>query len=180
MERTYRIDAGRVFATGHSNGAMLSYRLACELATKVVAIGVQSGALFQEDCKPARPVSVLAIHGTADQNVPITGGVGAHALSGVAFPPPADGPVALAALDRCPAPKTTVDPANHDVVTKAWAPCRSGTKVSWVTVEGANHAWMGHPAASPASAALVGTPYARFDSSKAIWAFLASVPRRTP
>ena len=29
-------------------------------------------------------------------------------------------------------------------------------------------------------AALVGTPYARFDSSKAIWAFLASVPRRTP
>jgi len=179
LKRTYRIDDGRVFATGHSNGAMLSYRLACELSTKVVAIGVQSGALFQTDCHPTKAVSVLAIHGTADQNVPITGGVGTHALSGVAFPSPADGPATWARLDRCPAPTIAADPANRDVTTQAWAPCRNGTKVRWITVKGANHAWMGHPSASPASAALVGTPYQRFDSSKAIWAFLASVPRRT-
>jgi len=179
LKHTYRIDAGRVFATGHSNGAMLSYRLACELSSKVVAIAVQSGALFQTDCRPTKPVSVMAIHGTSDQNVPIAGGVGAHALSGGAFPPPADGPTTFAKLDRCPAPKTTVDKTNHDVVTTSWAPCRSGTSVKWVTVKGANHAWMGHPSTSAASASLVGTPYQRFDSSKAVWAFLASVPRRT-
>ena len=179
LERTYRIDAGRVFATGHSNGAMLSYRLACQLSTKVVAIAVQSGALFQTDCHPARTVSVMAIHGTADQNVPIAGGVGAHALSGVAFPPPADGPKTFAKLDRCPPSHTTVDRTNPDVATTTWAPCRNRSTVRWVTVKGANHAWMGRPSTSAASAALVGTPYQRFDSSKAVWAFLASVPRRS-
>lgn len=178
LARTYRIDRGRVFATGHSNGAMLSYRLACELSSKIVGIGAQSGALLQSTCRPSKPVSVLAIHGTADQNVPIRGGVGPRGVSGVDFPPPPDGPATFAKIDRCAGSTTTTSRTNPDVTTRAWTGCRSGTRVRWVTVKGANHAWMGHPSASPASAALVGTPYPDLDSSATIWRFLAALPAR--
>ena len=45
--------------------------------------------------------------------------------------------------------------------------------VEWATVTGANHASMGHPA-SAATQRLVGSPYLGFDSSAAIWSFLAA------
>src|SRR6185295_5222148 len=76
LERTQPIDTHRVFASGHSNGAIMSYRLACELADKIVAIAVQAGTLFVDECAPSHHVSVLQIHGTADENLPINGGKG--------------------------------------------------------------------------------------------------------
>lgn len=45
LERTYPVDRRRVFVAGHSNGGMLAYRLACQAAGTVAAIGVQSTSL---------------------------------------------------------------------------------------------------------------------------------------
>ena len=62
------IDTRRVFATGLSNGAMLSHRLACQLSDKIAAIAAVSGGLGNRDydtvggpttlfpCTPTRPV----------------------------------------------------------------------------------------------------------------------------
>ncbi|GAA4612188.1 PHB depolymerase family esterase [Actinoallomurus liliacearum] len=66
-------DPKRVYVTGFSNGAGMAYRFACESAGKVAAIGAVSGALAMT-CHPARPVSVMVWHGTADHNVPYDGG----------------------------------------------------------------------------------------------------------
>ncbi|MFC5179796.1 alpha/beta hydrolase family esterase [Actinomadura harenae] len=66
-------DPGRVFVTGFSNGAGMAYRMACEAADKVAAIGVVEGALVTK-CDPSRPVSAIVFHGTADRNVPFDGG----------------------------------------------------------------------------------------------------------
>ena len=74
----YRIDADRTYALGHSNGAMMSYRLACELSDKIVAIGMVSGSRTLDACEPSQPVSVIQVHGTGDQNVPIEGGTAAR------------------------------------------------------------------------------------------------------
>jgi poly(3-hydroxybutyrate) depolymerase len=49
--------------------------------------------------------------------------------------------------------------------------------VRYVVVDGATHAWMGHPPASAAAAAYVGEPYPNLDASRAIWSFLAAHPR---
>jgi len=70
----YAIDPRRVYATGMSNGGMMSYRLACEAADLFAAVAPVAGALNVADCEPAEPVSVLAIHGTADQHVLFEGG----------------------------------------------------------------------------------------------------------
>jgi polyhydroxybutyrate depolymerase len=176
ISRRHDIDPRRVYATGHSNGAIMSYRLACELSDRIVAIGVQAGSLEVDPCAPSRPVSVLHVHGAVDRNIPLSGGRGAG-LAGIAFRPPRDAATTFARLDRCPDTSTTsTAPDDADVSIETWQPCADGTEVQFVTVAGASHAWMGHPSPRRRSA-LTGEPYMRYDSSAAIWSFLAAHPR---
>jgi polyhydroxybutyrate depolymerase len=177
LESTYRIDPHRVFVTGHSNGALLAFALACQLSTTVDAIAVQAGALMEPSCHPAAPVSVMEIHGTEDQNIPINGGKGTRGVSGVTFPPPVVALETLATADGCRSPVVTGDAANRAVTIETWGSCKRMTSVEWVKVTGANHAWMGHPG-TPGSVLLVGEPFMGFDSSAAVWSFLADHPRR--
>ena len=73
---TYAIDPARVYLLGHSNGGFMSYRMTCDVAEKVTAIASLAGAAFFDPalCDPARPVSVLQIHGTLDSTVVYRGG----------------------------------------------------------------------------------------------------------
>lgn len=174
LKGEYPIDPNRVFATGHSNGGMLAYRLACELADQVVAVGVQSASLEIDQCAPSKPVSLLHIHGSADRNVPIQGGEGDRSLSGNSFNRPAAGVRAVATADDCPGVQRPKVPGRPDLTIELWNPCRDNTAVELVVIEGASHAWMGHPGRSR----LVGEPYAAFDSTYEIWSFLAAHPRR--
>ena len=68
------IDRARIYATGFSNGAMLSYRLACELSDKIAAIAPVAGQGMFKECAPKRVVPTLHLHGTADPCAPYTGG----------------------------------------------------------------------------------------------------------
>jgi polyhydroxybutyrate depolymerase len=171
----HAIDPARIYATGHSNGAIMSYRLACELADRVVAIGVQAGAIEVDDCSPAEPVSVLAIHGLADTNIPIEGGKG-DGLSPAPFSSPTDAIGHFAGINGCGDPTTRTSDDNPDVTIETWRGCRDGTGVQFVRVEGAPHAWMGNPGPRPRQPGS-NRPYADFDSSSAIWEFLAAHPR---
>jgi polyhydroxybutyrate depolymerase len=171
------VDPARVFAAGHSNGAILAYRLACELSDRIVGIGVQAGSLGVDACTPSQAVSVIHLHGTADTNTPIDGGKGSG-VAGVEFRPARAAVEAMAAADGCTGePRSSTDPANPDLTVTTWSGCGSGAEVRYVAVDGATHAWMGHPAASAAAAAYVGEPYANLDASRAIWSFLAAHPR---
>ncbi len=171
------IDPARVVAAGHSNGAILAYRLACELSDRIVGIGVQAGSLGVDACTPSQAVSVIHLHGTADTNHPIDGGKGSG-VAGVEFRPARAAVETLAAADGCTGePRSSTDPANPDLAVTTWSGCGGGAAVRFVVVDGATHAWMGHPAASAAAAAYVGEPYANLDASRAIWSLLAAHPR---
>src|SRR5271155_2365498 len=73
LESDYTIDRKRIYFTGISNGAMMSYRAACEMSDQIAAIAPVEGAL-NVDCHPSMPVSVLIFHGTADRLVAFNGG----------------------------------------------------------------------------------------------------------
>ena len=75
MERQASIDPRRVFVTGMSNGAMMSWRLACE-APEIRAIAPVEGTDNTFTCRPAHAVPVIEFHATDDPNVPFNGGVG--------------------------------------------------------------------------------------------------------
>ena len=70
VQSDFNIDATRVFASGFSNGGMLSYRLACELSDRIAGIAAVGGASGQFDfdrnryysCNPTRPIPILHIH----------------------------------------------------------------------------------------------------------------------
>jgi polyhydroxybutyrate depolymerase len=77
LETVACVDPKRVYATGMSNGSMMSHRLACELSLRVTAIaGVagQLGTSYLQTCAPARKVPILHIHGTEDGCAPFSGG----------------------------------------------------------------------------------------------------------
>lgn len=88
----HSIDRERVFATGMSNGAIMSYRIAVERPDLVRAIAPVAGALMTwnlDEPLPQSPVPLLAIFGLLDENVPFDGGVGSG-VSGVDFASQAD------------------------------------------------------------------------------------------
>ena len=173
----FEVDPARTYAAGHSNGGIMSYRLACELSDRIVAVGVQAASLGVDVCAGDAPVSLLHLHGTADDNHPIDGGEGSG-VAGVDFRPAVDGLESVAAADGCDdGPVDARVESNPDLTVTAWGGCAPGVAVELVAVEGATHAWMGHGSGSSVAEQMVGEPYADLDASLAIWAFLAAHPR---
>ncbi len=162
-------DPARIFATGMSNGGMMSYRLACDASDIFLAVAPVAGAL-NLDCNPANPVSLLAVHGTADQHVLYDGG---PPVENVDPAPRVDTSVAestgfFVAHDGCqPDPETTMPGAilRYD----EWQGCGNGTRVALYTIIGGIHEWPGDPTATVAR---------DIDASRLIWDFFASLPPR--
>lgn len=69
------VDPRRVYATGISNGAYMSNRLAVSLSDKIAAIAPVAGTMWPALSKlePPRGMPVLYIHGTDDQIIGIDG-----------------------------------------------------------------------------------------------------------
>lgn len=69
-----------VYFFGHSNGGFMSYRMACEHADRITAIGSLAGSGFatEAECGATQPVSVLQIHGDMDETIPYAGVTAAY------------------------------------------------------------------------------------------------------
>ncbi|MFZ4373839.1 MAG: alpha/beta hydrolase family esterase [Mycobacterium sp.] len=146
----YGIPAGRVFVTGMSAGAFMANRLACDRADLISAIAPVSGTLGTGvPCAPSRAVSVLQIHGTADQVVPYSGGgmIGRGGASEIVSAPALTG--LWAAVDRCASPPT---PAPAAVPRLVAAGCAGGAEVVLVSINGGGHIWPADQAISASQA----------------------------
>lgn len=69
----HAVDPQRIYLVGFSNGGMLAYRFACAHADLLAAVAVVGASRQVPVCRPARPVSVLAISGGRDGIVPFQG-----------------------------------------------------------------------------------------------------------
>jgi polyhydroxybutyrate depolymerase len=171
ISRAVPVNAGRVYAAGISNGGIMAYDLACH-TTVFAAIGPDS-ATELGGCPDPAPTSVIAIHGTADKNIPYDGGAG----DGVAH---IDGPAVPAVnaswreADRCAPPAVTT----AGTVTTSVANCPAGRAVELVTIAGAGHQWPGG-VPSPVAQRLLGTdpPSPALDATQVIWTFFAAHAR---
>jgi polyhydroxybutyrate depolymerase len=172
MAARHAIDRSRVFVTGMSNGAMMSYRLACDLSDRIVAIAPVAGDLPTGPCKPVRPVSVLAINGTDDPLVPYAGGVAGRGGTVLSSP---DSTEFFARADGCTDTITRdePDPAPDDGVRShdRRYRCPARLDVELVTLEGGGHTWPGGPQYLPK--VLIGPTSRDFDASERIWEFFS-------
>ena len=139
VESKYPIDQDRVYSTGISNGASMSYRLACELSDRFAGVAAVASAYDFSGCTISHPLSVLAIHGTVDPVIPYGGGTD---FRGQQQPSQADIAEFWRTFDGCPAQPDTrmLTPVAEE---RAFGPCRNGTAVRQYTVQEGMHCWPG-------------------------------------
>ena len=133
------IDKSRIYATGMSNGGLMSYRLACELPDMIRAIAPVAGTDNTIACKPSRPVPVIHFHAKDDSHVLFNGGSGPDALTKTNF---ASVPATIAkwvGLNKAaPQAKTILS------VPGAKCELHSGSApVELCVTEGGGHSWPG-------------------------------------
>ncbi|MEE8337063.1 MAG: PHB depolymerase family esterase [Dehalococcoidia bacterium] len=173
LTSTLAVDPRRVYVTGLSNGAMLSYRLACEAADLIAAVAPVAGALNAPNCSPAVPISLIAFHGTADQAVLYEGGsapvqpdrrdrVDASVADSVGF---------FVAFNGCGAEPAST--RSGSIVRDSWAGCAGGAAVELYTVEGGGHAWPGGEGGFAGS----DVPTDEIDAGELMYAFFAAHPK---
>lgn len=171
LERAYPIDHRRVYAAGLSNGGMMAYLMGCALSDRFAAIAPVSGELAMP-CAPSRPVSVLIIHGTADEHLPYNGGVGPEALDKHQVKPVRYALESWLQFDRCTATPRT-DSAGV-LVHRVYAPCADSTAVELYTIVGGEHAWPG----SARTSRLLDAPSAAMNATSVVWRFFAAHEKR--
>jgi poly(3-hydroxybutyrate) depolymerase len=76
LARRLPVDSARVYATGLSNGAMMSYRLAAELSDRIAAIAPVAGASAMPRFRAKRMVPILHVHSIDDARALYRGGLG--------------------------------------------------------------------------------------------------------
>ncbi len=141
------VDPRRVYFVGHSSGALMSYRMACEHAESVSAIASLAGATFflEEDCQPLAPVHVLQIHGTSDEGLSYDGG---KFWCGVDYPAAAQTVEMWASYNRCSEPPEeildTLDldaslPGAETSITRYAEGCRAGSSAELWAIKGGKH-----------------------------------------
>lgn len=136
----YGIDAARVYVTGLSNGAMMAYRLACEIPHKIAAIIPVAGTLAVDNCDAARVVPVLHIHGDQDEYVPFGGGRGEKSVGKVPHRSVPDTMNLLLRSRRCSAPEQRT--LNGAVQVSSYR-CSAGAPVELYVIKGGGHGWPG-------------------------------------
>jgi polyhydroxybutyrate depolymerase len=177
VQARYRTDPARVFATGMSNGGMMSHRLACEAADLFRAVAAVAGTEATASCTPSRPISVLHIHAKDDTHVLFNGGAGADAFRDTAkvmdFVSVPDTIARWVQRDQCTAPpQRTLD--RPGAYCERHAGCAGGVAVQLCVTETGGHSWPGAPAqrrGKPAGSTAL-------DANEQIWRFFEAAAGR--
>jgi polyhydroxybutyrate depolymerase len=154
------VDAKRTYAAGFSNGALLSFRLACDMSDVFAAVAPVAGVLVTDPCQPGEPVSVIQVHGMTDTAVPYEGGQ--NPLAAVRFRPVEESLSVWVGLDGCTgAPQVEQD----GIVTHTtYTGCQPGISVELYTLDGIGHSWPSQFVTTPSM-------------TDVIWSFFAAHPK---
>ncbi len=141
LEDELGVDPERVYVTGISNGAMLSYRLGCELSDKIAAIAPVEGCLYPSKCEHPHPVSVVAFHGKKDKIVRFEGGYGSMLGYIVKAPSVASAIEFWKKVDQCSSEPVTEE--DDHFIKEVYSGGCGGTEVCLYTLKDGGHAWPG-------------------------------------
>jgi polyhydroxybutyrate depolymerase len=159
----FKLETSRAVATGISNGGHFAQALGCALADHLVGVVTVAAPLPMGDprgCKPSRPLSILDIVGTDDQQ-----------------PSTFEDTLAFwARTDKCPggAVRSLLPDVAHDrtsVAISSFQDCSKRTEVTGYLITGGGHAWPGGEALG--STEEFGITSKQFDASELIWTFLS-------
>ena len=181
----FNIDTKRVFATGISNGAMMSFRLAVELPDKIAAIAPVAGALPVDQIglhNSSIPVSVCVISGTHDPLVPWDGGMVGTKRNPrgevISVPDTVQYWVKYDHCDDTPNSSILPDVDKRDrtrVYLDRYCDGLNGTEVVLYRIQNGGHTWPGGYQYYPKI--LIGRTCRDIDANVIIWDFFNNHPR---
>ncbi len=179
--KEYNVDNKRVYVTGISNGAIMTYRLGCELTEKIAAIAPVDGLMVPsvtEKAKPAGPISALIMNNTKDPLVPWEGGeIGLPSYSqgkrgkGLSV---FDSVKFLVNHNQCLTPPMITleedrDPNDGTRVRREIYKNKEGVEVVLYAIEGGGHTWPGGQQYLPKR--IIGKTSKDIDANEVIWNF---------
>ena len=178
LAHSANIDPKRVFATGMSNGGIMSYLLASELSDRIAAIAPVGGPMGTEACQPKRPVSVIHFHGTDDEHAPFKGGQG-KGPSGTEFFSVDHSIQAWVKANGCEREPvvTKLPDTAHDGTTitrKTYGSGKDGAEVVLIVIEGGGHTWPGQESRLKA----LGKSTQNISANDLMWEFFEKHPRK--
>jgi polyhydroxybutyrate depolymerase len=186
VARAAAVERARVYATGHSNGAMRAYRLAAEAADRIAAIAPVGGSMTVAHFAPSRPVPVLHVHSVDDPRALYAGGVTRNLGRDTRHNAVEAELARWRERDGCAAQpeewerreRRAAGGAVHRATLLVWAPCAAGSEVRLWKLAGGGHGW---PGADPIlSERFMGPRTDVISASAEVFAFLArfALPRK--
>jgi polyhydroxybutyrate depolymerase len=183
--KQFPIDAARVYATGISNGGLMSYRLACDAADVFAALAPVAANMSVDlapRCSPSRPVPIAIINGTDDPIMPWQGGaVKVLWFKRGSVLSTADTVARWVDLDHCAAPSQSSAPVDQiaddgTALVLHTAACAGNAEVRLYEIRGGGHTW---PRGEPyLGERLVGRVSRELDANVVIWEFFTQHPLR--
>ena len=181
------IDRERIYAAGHSNGAMLAYRLAAEATDHFSAIAAVSGGMVVKNFAPANPIPILHIHSVDDPRALYDGGLGPPfplTRYRVQHPAVEDVLATWLAFNGCTAEPDTVEVRHgirrrdrgHSAIKLVYRAGETGAEVVFWQLHGPGHGWPGIEKAR--FERIVGPATTVIDANEEIWAFFKRHKKR--
>lgn len=178
----FTIDSKRIYATGISNGGMMTYRLACEMTNTFAAIAPVSSGLpteYQPKCQPAGPIPILMMQGTSDPLIPFDGGQ-IQGNRGAVLPTRETLTFWITNNKASTTPVTTELPdtsADGTTVThESYQPSdATGAPVEFYLINNGGHTWAGGNQYAPER--FIGKTNRDVDASELIWDFFKQYSR---
>lgn len=181
LDREFGVDRKRVYVTGISNGAKMSFRLACEITDQIAAIATVGGSMVDPVSvykKPSRPMPVMVIHGTEDPLVLWNGGPIRFPFSKRDFGRSIAVPAAVqfwVTHNQCQPMAAGTDEPDLDpndgtrVRKEVYSGGTDNTEVVFYMIEGGGHTWPNGYQYLPEK--LVGKTCRDIDANTVIWEF---------
>ena len=180
-----KIDADRIYMVGFSNGGMLAYRFAAERGDMLAAVAPlaasiggrpSDGAPEWRIPDPVRPLSVISMHGLADNDITYKGGVSLHRGGSRTFLSVEKSILFWVDHNGCNPRAAETDLNNGSIHLKSWGVCRDDTEVALYLIEKWDHRWPGKFFTAELDD---GDPLKNFDAAEIIWDFFKT-KRRQP
>ncbi len=180
---SFKVEKERIFVTGFSEGGLMTFRLACELTSKIEAFAVVAASLALDqivECNPDTTISFMMINGTRDPILPYDGGqmiIEAKESGSVLS---AEEAINYWRMENgCTDKSVTRDVPNSNTFDETrserttWDNCKNKDKIVLVEVINGGHTWPG--GRQYLNERIVGKVSQDFDAAEMIWRFFKTL-----
>jgi polyhydroxybutyrate depolymerase len=168
-------DPDRIYMTGGSNGAMMTFIYGVVRAERLAAVATVVGAMFSFDRKPKVPLPIMVVNGKKDNEVPIDGGYSGNPVvrrgQSAPYKSMAQTIEFWKGVNRSNLPPKTIQ--IRDAVMTVYEGADGGAPTVSVIDGMGGHGW---PGTNPMR--VDNTPIQSFDGAELVWNFFRDKRRR--